>query len=430
MKPQETDREDPAWVSEIASKRIVYAVSGMEHAVVRKDLVYKRTDELELKADVYLPPGLAEGELRPAILFIHGGPLPPNLLTEPKEWGCYISHGQLAAVSGLVGVTFNYRYRGLDEKSFEQSAGDVSDAIAFIRNRAGLLHVDPQRICLWAFSGGGPHLVTALREPTDYIRCIVSYYAILDMGDVPQGPGFPLITSEVAEKYSPARYLNEENAGIPPVFIGRAGLDRPYLNGSVDRFISRAFQCGVALEVCNHPAGRHGFDTLDDDARSREIIARTIQFIQNQLFSDRLKDSRLAQNIAKAGALLNAGEIEKARNMAQILRTESAGRDTPERVFSEPALIESAYHLMSTGKMKEAAAVLEWALEEHPDSPGACDHLAAVYEACEKNQESVWMTEKALKLLETAQGLGISGANSIRLNLESRLKRLLQPGTR
>src|SRR5512136_2751501 len=162
MKAEETDREDPAWVSEIISKRIVYAVSGMEQVEARKDLVYKHADEAELKADVYLPPGLAEDECRPAVIFIHGGPLPPNLLTEPKEWGCFVSHGQLAAVSGLVGVTFNYRHWGWDEKSFERASGDVLDAIAYIRNRAGTLHVDPQRICLWAFSGGGPQLVTVL----------------------------------------------------------------------------------------------------------------------------------------------------------------------------------------------------------------------------------------------------------------------------
>jgi hypothetical protein len=33
----------------------------------------------------------------------------------------------------------------------------------------------------------------------------------------------------------------------------------------------------------NHPTGRHGFDILDDDARSREIIARTLDFLKARL---------------------------------------------------------------------------------------------------------------------------------------------------
>lgn len=37
------------------------------------------------------------------------------------------------------------------------------------------------------------------------------------------------------------------------------------------------------IEVLVHPQGRHGFDVLDDDARSREIIARTIEFLRARL---------------------------------------------------------------------------------------------------------------------------------------------------
>ena len=126
MKPQPTDRKDPAWVADIAAKRIVYAVSGMDRVEVRRNIVYKHTDQEDLQADVYLPPGLAEGECRPAVFFIHGGSLPPDLLTQPKEWGTFVSYGQLAAVSGFIAITFNHRYYGIQEKDFEQSTGDVS----------------------------------------------------------------------------------------------------------------------------------------------------------------------------------------------------------------------------------------------------------------------------------------------------------------
>ena len=32
-----------------------------------------------------------------------------------------------------------------------------------------------------------------------------------------------------------------------------------------------------------HPQGRHGFDILDDDARSRAIIRRTLEFLRAAL---------------------------------------------------------------------------------------------------------------------------------------------------
>ncbi len=41
------------------------------------------------------------------------------------------------------------------------------------------------------------------------------------------------------------------------------------------------FESGNAqLDLMNHPSGRHGFDSLDDDDRSREIIARAVAFAQ------------------------------------------------------------------------------------------------------------------------------------------------------
>ena len=42
-------------------------------------------------------------------------------------------------------------------------------------------------------------------------------------------------------------------------------------------------QGGAPLELLNHPQGRHGFDILDDFARSREIIARTFDFLKTHL---------------------------------------------------------------------------------------------------------------------------------------------------
>jgi hypothetical protein len=39
----------------------------------------------------------------------------------------------------------------------------------------------------------------------------------------------------------------------------------------------------AAIEVMNHPGGRHGFDVLDPDARSLEIIEHAFAFIKSHL---------------------------------------------------------------------------------------------------------------------------------------------------
>ena len=79
---------------------------------------------------------------------------------------------------------------------------------------------------------------------------------------------------------------------------------------------------------------------------------------------------------------------------------------------------------MGQGKTKEAVAVFKWAVEEHPDSPGAWDSLGSGYEADGRKQEALRITEKALQLLEDAQGHSELQVSSIRYSIDSRLKRL------
>src|ERR1044071_4430366 len=140
--------EDPPWVRELAPKRIVYSVPGMNQIKVRKDLIYKRAGTTDLKMDVYLPQRSRAGARAAAVLFLHGGRIPANLRTTPKDWNVYVSFGQLIAASGFVGVTFNHRFHTWN--SFPDSQSDISDAIQYVRQHADALSVDRDRIVLWA----------------------------------------------------------------------------------------------------------------------------------------------------------------------------------------------------------------------------------------------------------------------------------------
>jgi hypothetical protein len=55
------------------------------------------------------------------------------------------------------------------------------------------------------------------------------------------------------------------------------------VKSGIDRFVQAALDKGVALDLLNHPDGRHGFDVLDDDARSKQIIAYTLEFLRDHL---------------------------------------------------------------------------------------------------------------------------------------------------
>jgi acetyl esterase/lipase len=274
---RETRLEDPEWLKETSPKRIVHTISGMDQVQVRKNLTYKRAPERDLTADVYIPPNLSDGDRCPGVVFIHGGYLPPNLRTQPKDWGVFISYGQLMAASGLIGITFNHRYYGPEYLDTAQS--DNGALVSYIRDRADQFALDRDKISLWAFSGGGPLVSWVIRDTPSFVRCLVLYYAILEVK--PKHRDIPTtIPDEKVNEFSPVRQVQNLKKETLPIFVARAGLDRPALNETIDRFIQAALSRNVTIEFSNHAGGRHGFDILNDDHRSREIIQRTIDFIQ------------------------------------------------------------------------------------------------------------------------------------------------------
>jgi len=237
------------------SKRIVYRVDGMRDVRVRRDVVYKHDAGAELLMNIYAPAGLSGDARVPAVLFVHGGPIAADYMP-PTQWGVFVSYGELVAASGLVGVTFNHRLFALTD--YERARSDVAAATEYVRSHAAELNVDADRIALWCFSGGGPLMTSMLRDRPDYVRCLLAFYAYLQPAEA---------------------QLRSKGAGLP-IFIARAGLDQPLINETIDRFVQEALAGNAMLDCMNHPAGRHGFDILDDDERSREIIARAVAFAQ------------------------------------------------------------------------------------------------------------------------------------------------------
>jgi acetyl esterase/lipase len=266
---------------DIYRKRVVYEVPGMEAVEVRRDLVYGQAEDGELRMDVYLPPGLKTDERRPAVILVHGGPIPPEAWPWVKDWGIFRSYGEILAASGLVAVTFNHRFLSLPDIGV--SAANIAAALAFVRERAADFRLDPDRIGLWAFSGGGPHLAPFLREPPAWLRVLIGYYTLLDLQPM-RDHGTPPLTDELVQGYSPAGcFPDGAPYQGPPILLARAGQDAPWLNATIGRFLAAALTANAAVDFFSHPQGRHGFDILDNDDRSREILERTLVFLEAHL---------------------------------------------------------------------------------------------------------------------------------------------------
>ena len=272
---------DEVTFNELAKKRLVYQIPGMEQVPVQKDITFKTVERLALKMDVYYPQGMEQGMTCPAVILVSGDPS-PQFVERSKDIGIYISYGQLIAASGLVAVTFNHRSLEGYTKLHEVGS-DVDDLVSYVRENSQSLGIDADALCIWAFSSGPLYgLRTAMRGAPAYIRCIVSYYggmSILNKNYFPYTPE----EEPMFQEFSPVHYLREMVEGIAPLFVVKSGIDQPALNESIDEFVQEASTRNIPITFMNHPAGRHGFDILNDDARSREIIRATLEFVKGHL---------------------------------------------------------------------------------------------------------------------------------------------------
>jgi acetyl esterase/lipase len=218
--------------------------------------------------DIYRP-ATPDGKPLAAVILVHGDG-PQEWLKDIKDWGQYVSWGELLAASGFVAIAFNHRSTERWTR-IPDAASDVEDLVALVRTRASTWSIDPDRLAIWVASAGGflgAHVALTNRPAA---RCLVVYYGLMAPAPVP--------SSDLA-RFAVADRLDKEG---PSIFVARAGLDRPRLNESLDSFADAALKAGLDLELHNHVGGRHAFDVLDPGPRSSEIIARSVEFLKSRL---------------------------------------------------------------------------------------------------------------------------------------------------
>lgn len=260
-----------------ARRPVVMTLPGMDQVKVTKNLRYQPDAPAHVAMDVYRPPGLNPGDRRPAVILIHGGG-PPG--APMKEMGVYASYGRLIAAQGLVGVTFTHRL-GYPKTLIREGAADVAAAIAHVRAHAAELNVDPDRLCLAAFSAGGPMLAPYIADAPPWLRCIVAYYPIMEIEESVVHKAAE--TPDTLAAHSPLRRLASPGRKAP-MFLARAGADEiPQLLAGLDRFIAEAIRTDYPLTLANNPGAPHGFDIAEPTARTLEILEATFAFERSHL---------------------------------------------------------------------------------------------------------------------------------------------------
>lgn len=77
--------------------------------------------------DLYLP----AGSPAPAVLMVHGGPVPADRPVRPPQWPAFRAYGALLAQAGLVGVMVEHGF--VEDEALPAAGDDVRAALDAVR---------------------------------------------------------------------------------------------------------------------------------------------------------------------------------------------------------------------------------------------------------------------------------------------------------
>ncbi|MFF6908904.1 alpha/beta fold hydrolase [Streptomyces sp. NPDC012389] len=226
--------------------------------------VPERPRERAGNTDLYLPDGPGP---HPAVVFVHGGPVPAGVRPTPRDWPTLTGYARYVAGHGAAAVTLDHRLHALTD--YERAAEDIAAAVERVRADP---RVDADRVALWFFSGGGPLAADWLAAPPPWLRCLAANYPILA----------PLPSWGVADtRFHPVRAI--AHAGRLPVVLVRAGREMAEIAVTVEEFLTEAERRGADVEVVDVPEGRHGFETLDRTDSARDAVRRAVEAVLARL---------------------------------------------------------------------------------------------------------------------------------------------------
>lgn len=236
---------------------LVVAASAVRSDEV-KELVYKKAPEGELKMLVHYPPGWKKEDKRPAIVFFFGGGWRNGSVKQFETQAAYL------AGRGMVAARADYRVLSRQKTTPDACVEDAKSAVRYLREHAGELGIDPDRIVGSGGSAGG-HIAACAAvldgfEAKDENEKVSSKPNLLVLFN----PALDLTTvgreiknargEDIARAITPVLYLKKET--VPAViFFGTS--DRLIDGGQ--KWVAKAKEVGCAAELHTADGQQHAF---------------------------------------------------------------------------------------------------------------------------------------------------------------------------
>jgi dipeptidyl aminopeptidase/acylaminoacyl peptidase len=234
--------------------------------VVPQQVIFKSGDGQELHGQIFLPKDLKAGEKRPALIFLHGGPMRQMLLGWHYMYYYSNAYGmnQYLASRGYIVMTLNYRSGIGYGRAFREAQGragrgatEYQDVLAAGKYLRGREDVDGKRIGLWGGSYGGYLTALGLGWNSDIFAAGVDMHGVHDWPtDNWEGKNITAELTKVAHESSPVSTVDTWKS---PVLFIHGDDDRNVIFSQTVDLVARLREKGVVIEQLVFPDEVHDF---------------------------------------------------------------------------------------------------------------------------------------------------------------------------
>jgi dipeptidyl aminopeptidase/acylaminoacyl peptidase len=262
------------------------------HLVVPQQVILTAADGVKFHNQLFLPAGARPGDKRPAVIFMHGGPVRQMMLGWHNRGYYHQAYAlnQYLASRGYVVLSVNYRSGIMYGRAFREAqnrgargASEYQDIVAAGKYLAARPDVDPKRIGLWGGSYGGYLTALGLARDSDLFAAGVDLHGVHDWsqraGGGPAGgaAGAGSEAARLARESSPVAAVEKWRS---PVLIIQGDDDRNVDFGQTVDLVARLRRQGVPFEQMVFPDEVHDFLLHKNWVK---IYAATADFLDRHL---------------------------------------------------------------------------------------------------------------------------------------------------
>jgi len=237
-----------------------------EKLIAPQQVIFKSGDGLELHGQLFLPKNLKPGAKRPALIFLHGGPMRQMLLGWHYMYYYSNAYGmnQYLASRGYIVLAVNYRSGIGYGRAFREAAGragrgasEYQDVVAAAKWLQARADVDGKHIGVWGGSYGGYLTALGLGRDSALFAAGVDMHGVHDWPtDNWEGKNIKSELTKLAHDSSPVNFVDTWKS---PVLFIHGDDDRNVIFSQTVDLIARLRPKGVFIEQLVFPDDVHDF---------------------------------------------------------------------------------------------------------------------------------------------------------------------------